>query len=62
MKMDKLNMHMWINGEAVEAASGKRMWTMSPAHDTEVASYPLADAADVDRAVAAARLAFDKGP
>ena len=60
--IDKQNIHMWINGKAVEAASGKRMWTMSPAHDTEVASYPLADAADVDSAVAAARQAFDRGP
>ena len=53
---------MWIDGQAAESCSGNRMWTTSPAHDTKVASYPLGDAADVDRAVGAARRAFENGP
>ncbi|MDE2731155.1 MAG: aldehyde dehydrogenase family protein [Bacteroidota bacterium] len=53
---------MWINGEESDSIGGERMWTVSPAHDKQVASYPLADAADVDRAVRAAREAFDQGP
>src|SRR5205823_2287563 len=35
---------------------------VSPAHDTVVATYPKASPADVDRAVSAARRAFDDGP
>ena len=53
---------MWINGEVSDSVGGKRMWTVSPAHDKQVASYPLAGTADVDRAVTAARTAFDQGP
>lgn len=53
---------MWINGKASESISGERMWTTSPAHESRVASYALAKTVDVDRAVAAARKAFDQGP
>jgi betaine-aldehyde dehydrogenase len=52
----------WIDGAACEALSGERFTRESPAHDVIVGDYPLADAADTDRAVAAARKAFDSGP
>ncbi len=54
--------HMIIAGVEVDAASGKRFDRESPAHGTVVASYPDADARDVDTAVQAARTAFDSGP
>src|SRR6266536_3217970 len=54
--------HMLINGQWVEAASGRRYRRESPAHDVAVGDYPLADVVDTDAAVAAARRAFDEGP
>src|SRR3954447_3540605 len=53
---------MLVDGEDVEALSGERFTRESPAHDIAVASYPQGGAADVDRAVQAARRAFDAGP
>src|SRR4051794_20495787 len=53
---------MLVDGEDVEALSGERFTRESPAHDTAVATYPQAASADVDRAVVAARRAFDHGP
>lgn len=50
-----------IDGAFCEAQSGKRGDRLSPAHGVVVGSYPDADEADVDRAVAAARRAFDGG-
>ncbi len=51
-----------INGEWQESASGKRFPTVNPATEEVIAEVAEADAADVDRAVAAARRAFDEGP
>jgi len=53
---------MLIGREWCNAASGERFSRQSPAHDVPVSEYPLAAASDVDRAVAAARKAFDEGP
>jgi acyl-CoA reductase-like NAD-dependent aldehyde dehydrogenase len=54
---------MLIDGNQVEARTGKRMQRESPAHKgVVIGSYPEADAADVDLAVKAARKAFDHGP
>jgi betaine-aldehyde dehydrogenase len=52
---------MLIDGEFCEAQSGQRADRQSPAHGVVVSSYPDAAAADVERAVAAARRAFDQG-
>src|SRR5262245_58965796 len=52
---------MWIDGKWVEAKQGKRFDRESPAHGVLVGEYPEADAADANRAVAAARKAFDVG-
>ena len=50
-----------IDGAFCEAQSGKRADRLSPAHGVVVGSYPDADEADVNRAVAAARRAFEGG-
>lgn len=49
---------MWINGEFVNADSGKTFTTHNPATGEEIFEVPLADGSDVDRAVAAAKKAF----
>lgn len=53
---------MVIDGELVAALSGEEFTRESPAHDVVVSRYPLGGQADVARAVAAARAAFDAGP
>src|SRR6202035_2958691 len=51
-----------INGQWVNSASGKTFPSINPPTGEELARIAEADAADVDKAVAAARAAFDKGP
>jgi aldehyde dehydrogenase (NAD+) len=51
-----------INGEWQDAASGKTFPTINPATEEVIANVAEADAPDVDRAVAAARRAFEQGP
>jgi aldehyde dehydrogenase (NAD+) len=53
---------MLIDGEWVDAASGRRFETINPATGTVIAEVAEGDKADVDRAVHAARRAFDRGP
>jgi betaine-aldehyde dehydrogenase len=53
---------MLIGGDSVDALEGNRFDVSSPAHEVTVGSYPKGDDADVDRAVGAARAAFDSGP
>src|SRR5688572_5861158 len=48
-----------IDGQWVDAASGKTFETINPANGEVLARVAEADAADVDRAVASARKAFD---
>jgi phenylacetaldehyde dehydrogenase len=50
---------MLIGADWVEALSGRRLDTLNPATGEVLASIPAGDAADVDRAVAAARAAFE---
>jgi betaine-aldehyde dehydrogenase len=52
---------MYVDGEWVNAASGRTFDVMNPATGEAVARVPDAAAADVDRAVRAARRAFDEG-
>ncbi|HEY7461736.1 MAG TPA: aldehyde dehydrogenase family protein [Gemmatimonadota bacterium] len=52
---------LFINGEYVEAASGKTFKTINPATEEVLAEVPEAGPEDVDRAVKAARAAFE-GP
>src|SRR5215469_10867779 len=51
-----------INNKWVEAASGKSFPTINPSTGEVITQVAEADAADVDKAVAAARAAFEKGP
>ncbi len=52
---------LFIDGEMVEPASGERFSTINPARDEKLADVSMAGAADVDRAVQAARQALE-GP
>ncbi|MGD9705836.1 MAG: aldehyde dehydrogenase [Acidimicrobiia bacterium] len=54
-------LQMFIDGEWVDAVEGEVFETHDPATGEELATVPAADAADVDRAVRAARRAFDDG-
>jgi phenylacetaldehyde dehydrogenase len=51
-----------INGEWVDAASGKTFEVINPATAEVVAHVAEGEAADIDRAVLAARQAFEVGP
>ena len=50
-----------IGNKWVDAASGKTFPTINPATGEVIAQVAEADAADVDKAVGAARAAFEKG-
>src|SRR5271157_622098 len=50
-----------INNKWVDAASGKTFPTINPSTGEVIAQVAEADAADVDKAVAAARAAFERG-
>lgn len=52
---------LFIGGEFVDAAGGKEFNTHNPATGAVLASIAHADASDVDRAVKAARAAFEEG-
>jgi acyl-CoA reductase-like NAD-dependent aldehyde dehydrogenase len=49
---------MWINGKWMDAESGKTFTVVNPANGIEFATVPLGGKPEVDKAVAAARLAF----
>jgi len=51
-----------INNRWVPSESGKTFATINPSTGEEICQVAEADAADVDKAVAAARAAFDHGP
>ena len=53
-----LNYQMLINGEWVDAESGKTMTVINPANEEVIATIPMGDEADVNKAVIAARKAF----
>jgi len=52
---------MYINGEFVESQSGKYFPIVDPSTEEVLAEVPDADEKDVNRAVAAAKAAFDSG-
>src|SRR3984885_9648385 len=53
---------LFINGQWVDAASGKTFETPNPATGETLAHIAEGDAEDIDRAVKAARRAFEPGP
>jgi 1-pyrroline dehydrogenase len=50
---------MFIDGAWTDAASGETLAVINPATEEEIAQVPKGDASDVDRAVGAARKAFE---
>lgn len=54
--------HLLIDGEFCDAESGKTFATLDPSTEEVIADVAEADAADVDRAVRAARKALTEGP
>jgi phenylacetaldehyde dehydrogenase len=53
---------MLIDGEWCAAQSGRTFATVDPATGDEICSVPAGEAGDIDRAVRAARKAFEDGP
>ena len=53
---------LYIDGQWVAPATSRRLSVISPTTEEVVGTFAEATEADVDRAVAAARLAFDHGP
>ena len=49
----------FVNGREVEAGDGQRIEVRNPANDTVIATIPNSGPADVDRAIKAARAAFE---
>lgn len=56
------NTQLLINGQFVDSASGKTFPTLDPRTGEVIADVAEGDAEDVNRAVSAARRAFDGGP
>jgi len=59
---DTLKLNLYIGGDFVESASGRRYQSINPANGQPVVDCAWADAADAQKAIAAAREAFDHGP
>jgi aldehyde dehydrogenase (NAD+) len=57
--LDGTHRKMFIGGQWVDAVSGETFETRNPATGALLATVPAASKADIDRAVAAARAAFD---
>ena len=53
---------VYINGQFVDAMAAERIDVIDPATSDVIARVPNAGRADVQKAVAAARAAFDSGP
>jgi betaine-aldehyde dehydrogenase len=53
---------LFIDGQWVEATSGRTLDVINPATEEVFLSVAEANEADIDRAVSAARAAFDRGP
>jgi betaine-aldehyde dehydrogenase len=61
VKADVKMYELYINGEWAKSSSGKTFPVYDPASEEVIAQVPDCNAEDVDRAVAAARAAFDEG-
>src|SRR5882724_11377348 len=62
VKTEVRTYQMYINGEWVASKSKKSFPVYDPASEEIIAQVPDANSEDVDRAVSAARTAFDEGP
>jgi aminomuconate-semialdehyde/2-hydroxymuconate-6-semialdehyde dehydrogenase len=59
---DPIQLHHVIDGELVDSIDGQRFDSVNPATQQVWATAPRGSLADADRAVTAARRAFDEGP
>ena len=55
------NFGLWVDGQSTASSDGDWIERESPGHAVPVTRVPAGTTADVDRAVTAARVAFDKG-
>ena len=62
VKTEVRTYQMYINGEWVDSKSNKTFPVYDPASEEVIAQVPDANAEDVNRAVAAAKAAFEEGP
>jgi betaine-aldehyde dehydrogenase len=62
VKADVRTYQMYVNGEWVDGRSNKTFPVYDPATEEMIAQVPEANAEDVNRAVAAAKAAFENGP
>src|SRR5579863_10500363 len=62
IQTDVKTYQMFINGEWTESKSNKTFPVYDPSTEEMIAQVPDADADDVNRAVAAAKAAFEDGP
>ena len=62
VKADIKTYDIFINGEWTKSKSGKTFDVYDPSTEEVIAQVPDCNAADVDRAVAAAKAAFEEGP
>ena len=62
VKADVRTYQMYVNGEWVDSKSNKTFPVYDPATEEVIAQVPDANADDVNRAVAAAKAAFENGP
>src|SRR5579871_1883369 len=62
IKTDVRNYQLYINGEWTDSASKKTFRVYDPSTEEVIAQVPDAGPEDVNRAVAAAKAAFDDGP
>ena len=58
----KVKTDPYINGERVASSSNETYTSKNPSNNEEFATFPLCNAEDVNKAVLAARKAYDKGP
>src|ERR1700692_673734 len=62
VKTEVRTYQMYINGEWVDSKSTKTFPVYDPSTEEVIAQVPEANADDVNRAVAAAKAAFEEGP
>jgi betaine-aldehyde dehydrogenase len=62
VKADVRTYQMYVNGEWIDSKSNKTFAVYDPASEEVIAQVPDANADDVNRAVAAAKTAFEDGP
>ncbi len=55
------NYKMYIDGQFCDSISGSVLESINPSNGEKIASFPKASASDLNRAIGAARKAYDKG-